>query len=223
MSIVSALPIADDNNNAARISSNQLFHQLNDILKREITKEVDESVEVGDKIKSDDGSFQINIQKFSTFQSFPLSFNKQDTGVLEDKNITSLVSDFDGDSEYKIEKNSSEESSEEDSSESDKNKPAGKLGETTVKKSSDNQSTTTTSAAKSSTTTTSTEKPQSAKSTTTESDKSTTTTTTEGAKALTTTDKPKSADTSSSPATTTIKNEKLLQDIAEQPAIFSHI
>lgn len=111
---VNAFPIADDNHNAVKITSNQLFHQLNEILKREIEKDTkNETLEIGDKVKGDDGKLQLSIQSFSSSQGFPLFFNKKDKEILDDKEIIPIVNDFKGSSEYEIKKNSSEESKEE--------------------------------------------------------------------------------------------------------------
>lgn len=108
--LTNALPIADEDEIKPKLTSNQLFRQLNEILKREITKETKEdSLEIGDKIKGDDGKLHINIQSFSSFSSFPLSFKPQDEEVLEDKEIITIVKDFEGSSEYEIKKESSDE------------------------------------------------------------------------------------------------------------------
>lgn len=111
VAVSAAFPVSDDSEEegAPRVGSNLIFQQINDILKREIIKETkNESLEIGDKIKADDGKFQIQIQQFSSFLGFPLAFKPNDEEV-KDKEILTLVDDFDGSSEYEIKKESSEE------------------------------------------------------------------------------------------------------------------
>lgn len=124
MTIACALPIGDDNHNALRISSNDFFSSINDILKREIKKQFsNDPVEIGDKIdtNTDTGHLQLNVEKFSASNGFPVFFTPNtDEEVLDDKKITSLVGDFeDSESAYLIKK--------EDSSEEDKIKPTTKV------------------------------------------------------------------------------------------------
>lgn len=92
-----------------RTTANQLFHQLNDILKREINKDIkNDSIEVGDKIKGDDGKLHINVQHTSGFSGFPVSFRPKDEEILDDKKVITLVSNFKGESEYVIKKDHSD-------------------------------------------------------------------------------------------------------------------
>lgn len=93
---------------------NDLFAGINEILKRDITKEIgDKSVEVGDKFTSegDDGQLKISIQKFSFgVDSFPLTFKQNNDSVIDDKEITEIKGDFDDSAVYKIETDDSSES-----------------------------------------------------------------------------------------------------------------
>lgn len=213
---LNAAPIADEDQSEPRITSNQLFHQLNEILKREIEKDTkNDSLEVGDKIKGDDGKLTINVQHYSTSQGFPISFKPQDKEVLDDKEIITIVSDFNGSSEYEIKKDSSEEDLEKVSTKSSTKKPNLSTEKTTV---------TTDKALETSTTqkaTTTTEKV----STTTEKDSKTSST----EKEETSTKKSVESSTAASPTTTAItttttsKHDKLLKDIAEEPVILTHI
>lgn len=100
--MAAAMPIDDEGE--GRTTANQLFHQLNDILKREINKDIEgEPVEVGDKIKGDDGKLHITVQHLSSASSFPISFKPKDDEILEDKTVVSLLHGFkDGESEYEI-------------------------------------------------------------------------------------------------------------------------
>lgn len=111
LSLTIALPVdheaAIENN--ARIGSNQLFQQLNDIIKHQIEKEVKKEPHIGDKVEDDDKSFQISVQQFSSFDSFPVDFKPKDEEVLEDKTIIAIVDDFDGSSEFIIMKEGSNE------------------------------------------------------------------------------------------------------------------
>ena len=109
ITIVVAMPVEEEE--ASKNAGNLLFHQINDILKREIMKETknDSSLEVGDKIKSDDGKLQINVQHFSNGNGFPVYFQPKDKEVLDDKKIIPLVNHFDGSSEYEIKKDDSSE------------------------------------------------------------------------------------------------------------------
>lgn len=120
-SITSCSPIgeADPDSNPNEIGVNDLFRQLNDILKQRIDRNTKtDSLEVGDKIKNKDGSLKISIHEFTASNGFPVRFRPQDKEVLEDKTVIPIVDDFDGSSEYVIKKNSSEESSEEKKNES---------------------------------------------------------------------------------------------------------
>lgn len=149
-----AFPVADDEEEASpKVGSNLLFQQLNEILKREITKEVkNDSLEIGDKYTANDGTFQIQIQQFSTNQGFPVFFKPHDEEVLDDKEIVALVSDFDGSSEYEIKKDDSgevEEVKKEDSKSKVETTPKEVSESTTIslstitsKKSEDSESTT---------------------------------------------------------------------------------
>ena len=156
---ISALPVADDNHQAVKITSNQLFHQLNEILKREIEKDTkNDTLEVGDKIKGDDGKLQLSIQSFTSSQGFPLFFNKKDKEILDDKEIIPIVNDFKGSSEYEIKKDSSEESKEEPAKTSIKKPKDDKIQTSTPKPLEEPSSTKKEKALETSTTPTSTEK-----------------------------------------------------------------
>lgn len=191
-----AFPVADDEEEASpKVGSNLLFQQLNEILKREITKEVkNDSLEIGDKYTANDGTFQIQIQQFSTNQGFPVFFKPNDKEVLDDKEIVALVSDFDGSSEYEIKKDDSGEV-EEVKKEDSKSKV-----ETTPKKVSES-------------TTISSSTITSKKS----EDSESTTGKTIIAKVV------ESTSTQTTPSTTTNKQEKIPSEIAEKPLILTHI
>lgn len=96
------------------IGGNDLFQQINDIIRRGINRQIkNDSVEVGDKIRSDDGSIRISIKEYNSGNRFPVRFRPQDKDVLDDKEIIPIVNDFNGSSEYVIKLNSSEDSSDE--------------------------------------------------------------------------------------------------------------
>lgn len=196
-----AFPVADDEEEASpKVGSNLLFQQLNEILKREITKEVkNDSLEIGDKYTANDGTFQIQIQQFSTNQGFPVFFKPHDEEVLDDKEIVALVSDFDGSSEYEIKKDDSGEV-EEVKKEDSKSKV-----ETTPKEVS--ESTTISSSTSSSSTITSKKS----------EDSESSTGKTIIAKVV------ESTSTQTTPSTTTNKQEKIPSEIAEKPLILTHI
>lgn len=100
------------------IGGNDLFQQLNDIIKRGIDTQVktEDSIDIGDKIKSDDGNFKISISQFTSGNGFPLQFDPEHKDVLEDKELVVLDGDFNGSGEYVLQqKSSSEESNEENS------------------------------------------------------------------------------------------------------------
>lgn len=113
------MPVEDDNSSAERglSSTNWLYQQINDVLKRDIEKHTNKtaSLDVGDKIKGD--GFSINVQQFGAGNDFPVHFRPQDSAghpdVLESATVIALVDDFDGSSEFVIRQKSSEESSEE--------------------------------------------------------------------------------------------------------------
>lgn len=159
VAVSTAFPVSDESEEEAapRVGSNLIFQQINDILKREIIKETkNESLEIGDKIKADDGKFQIQVQQFSSFVGFPLSF-KPNNEEVKDKEILPLVDDFDGSSEYEIKKESSEEkdsttkspkavqekkNSDENSSEESSSKFSSKVAAVTLTQSTTNTPTT---------------------------------------------------------------------------------
>lgn len=240
ISLSVAWPIADPtpDESEGRITSNDLFQQLNELLKREIQKEIkDDSLEAGDKIKGDNGKLQISIQHFSSFNSFPVAFKPKDDEVLDDKKVVALVSDFDGSSEYEINKESSEESSEETKPKTTSKKPAElstteKAETTSVKSGETSTKAPTTTATEKATTTTEKSVETSTKSSTTTTVKKTETSTSQSSVASSsTTTLPSTSSTTvatptpspSSSASTTDKNQKLLKDIAEEPVIFTHI
>ena len=97
------------------ISVNDLFKQLNDILKRDIEKAIanETDIEVGDKFSEKDknSDTHISIQTFSfAANKFPVIFNPQDANFTDDKEITAIKGDFeDSASIFKIETDDSEE------------------------------------------------------------------------------------------------------------------
>jgi len=127
ISLTRANPVAvpDPVGSPFEIGGNDLFQQINDIIKRGIDSQIktNDSVEVGDKIKSDDGSLKISINEFSENNRFPVRFRVHHPDV-DDITIVPIVGDFDGSSEYKLKKtsSSSEESSEENSKDSNSKK-----------------------------------------------------------------------------------------------------
>lgn len=132
---VFSLPLGGHvSDSALRIGTNDLFQQLNDILKREINKEIkNDSLEIGDKYKGDDGNIQISINKFSTSNGFPLSFNPSSDEVLDNKEIVTWSNNnSEGSSGFILQKTSSNEDSKEDSEE--------KLPETKKENSEENSS-----------------------------------------------------------------------------------
>lgn len=240
ISLSVAWPIAEPtpDESEGRITSNDLFQQLNELLKREIQKEIkDDSLEVGDKIKADDGKLQISVQHFSSFNNFPVSFKPKDDEVLDDKKVVALVSDFDGSSEYEINKESSEESSEETKPKTTSKKPVElsttenaestsmKSGETSTK------APTTTSTEKTKSTTEKSVETSTKASTKTTVKETETSTSQSSVVSSSSTTSPSTSSTTvatqtpspSSSTSTTDKNHKLLKDIAEEPVIFTHI
>lgn len=194
----------------ARTSANQLFELINEGIKREINKEIkDESIEVGDNIKKDDG-FSISIQHISSVSSFPISFKPKDEDILDDKKIITLVNDFDGSAEYELVKKD----------ESAKVPAVTKKVEISTK------------AAETSTITAETKKPAENATPVTDFKIPAETTAKPGDKkksSLTTTE-PETTTTQKSSITqstesqsTTNKTHQLLKDIAEEPVILSHV
>lgn len=97
------------------ISVNDLFKQLNTILKRDIEKAFanETDIEVGDKFSEKDktSDTQISIQTFSfASNKFPVIFQPQDANFTDDKEITAIKGDLeDSSSIFKIETDNSEE------------------------------------------------------------------------------------------------------------------
>lgn len=97
------------------ISVNDLFKQLNTILKRDIEKAFanETDIEVGDKFSEKDktSDTQISIQTFSfASNKFPVIFQPQDVNFTDDKKITAIKGDLeDSSSIFKIETDNSEE------------------------------------------------------------------------------------------------------------------
>lgn len=155
LSLARTSPIAAANPdpNPTEIGGNDLFQQINDIIKRGIDRQItNDSLEVGDKIKSDDGNFRISIKEFTSSNRFPVRFRPRDKEVLEDKTIVPIVSDFNGSSEYIIKRtSSSEESVEVNPSESSSKKP--KTSDQTTSPSSTTEASSSTTAASSTTST----------------------------------------------------------------------
>lgn len=122
LSLVSATPLPGPDPANSEVGGNDLFQQINDIIKRGIDSQIhsNDSVEIGEKIKADDGSIKIVVNEFTAQNKFPVRFRVHHTdaqAALEDKTIVPIVDDFDGSSEYVLKKtSSSEESSEEDKS-----------------------------------------------------------------------------------------------------------
>jgi hypothetical protein len=215
LSHISALPIADDHEDEPRLTSNQLFHQLNLLLKHEIDKDTKtDSLEVGDKIKGDDGKLQVSIQTYSSSQGFPISFEPQDKEILDDKEIITLVSDFDGSSEYEIKKDSAETESEKVSTKATSEKP--KTSSTTSK--AEEKVSTAPEVSTSSAPTPVTSAPVTSAPVTSAPVTSAPVTKKEEISTK------KSNDSSSTaPSVTSNKHEKLMKDIAEEPVILTHI
>lgn len=97
------------------ISICDLFKDLNEILKRDITKAIknETEIEFGETFtqKSNHSESKISIQKFSfTSNDFPVVFNPGNGSVVEHKEIIPIKGDFDDSSSiYKIQNDSSEE------------------------------------------------------------------------------------------------------------------
>lgn len=244
--MIVALPISEEDKIEPRLSSNQLFHQLNELLKREIEKETkNDSLEVGDNVKADDGKLQISVQSYSSSQGFPISFEPQDKEVLEDKEIITIVNDFSGSSEYVIKKDSSEEDSKESLEKASTAKPntlstvkvdeKASTEKTPVEKASVKapaDSTTDKALADSTKEKAPVKAPAdsttvkaSADSTTDKASVSTEKSSLAPKKEESSTKKQNESSTPSTPTaeSTTNKHEKLLKDIAEEPVILTHI
>lgn len=204
-----AEPIPSDDENEPRITSNDLFHQLNELLFQKIQKEIkNDSIEVGDKIDDKDGSFHITVQHFSSFNSFPVAFQPKDDEVLDDKKIVPIVNEFDGSSEYEINK-------EEDKAEKNKTK--------TIETSSKKLETANEIGAKEDKLVKSfTSQPLNVKKleNSTTAPPATTSTKTTDSSSLTSVSP---VEKSSSLPSENVKNQKLLKEIAEEPIFFTHI
>lgn len=76
---------------------NSLFKFINSILKRDVIAETknETNLEVGDKIKSKDGTFSLEIATFGPHQAFPITFEPHaGEDLLDDKKITKIDGDF---------------------------------------------------------------------------------------------------------------------------------
>jgi len=116
-----------------RISTNDLFQQLNQILQQNIHNEIkDDSVEIGDKIKSDRGHIQIEISQFGAGDGFPVTFRPIENDVLEEIEVIPLEGGIDSASgEYLIKRENTEVTTEvhEKTSESVKDSTSDKKDE----------------------------------------------------------------------------------------------
>lgn len=146
------MPVEDESDEDEKRPSNvnQLFHQLNQILKDQIDNQVKKELHIGDKIETEDKNLQISVQDFSTLNGFPVNFKPKDDEVLEDKTVIALVDDFDGSSEFVIKKESSstEESSEDEIKNKSTDSPTKQKAPTTLRSTSDASSSTTTESTK---------------------------------------------------------------------------
>jgi hypothetical protein len=108
---VSSLPLDDGEERG--VSINTLFAHINDVLKREITKDIgnETNIEVGDKFKNDKGQVEISVQTFSFgTDKFPVTFKpSHDEGIVEDKEIIPIKGDFEESAVYKLESEDSTE------------------------------------------------------------------------------------------------------------------
>lgn len=88
-------PASDDDSGETSLSS--LFSFINNILKRDVIAETknETNLEVGDKIKSQDGTFSLEINTFGPHQAFPVTFEPfAGDDLLDDKKITKVGGDF---------------------------------------------------------------------------------------------------------------------------------
>lgn len=89
-----------DVNNDGKISTNELFQQINSILQSNIHNRLkDESTEVGDKIQGDEGKLQIQVQQFKPANGFPISFQPSDDAIIDDIEVIPVKRENDGDGE----------------------------------------------------------------------------------------------------------------------------
>lgn len=106
------------NDEEQRQSINDLFKQLNEIIKRDVEKSINNEtdIKVGDKFSDKDknSEAQITIQTFSfAANEFPVIFKPNDVNFTDDKEITPIKGDFDDSiSIFKIENDDSEETTE---------------------------------------------------------------------------------------------------------------
>jgi len=124
-----------------RISTNELFQQLNQILEQNIHHQIkDHSIEIGDKFESDKGNIQIEVHQFEAVNGFPVTFKPIDNEILEEIEVIPLEGGIDSASgEYLIKRESLESTTEEqettsDSASAKKEESSTSLPTTSVKK-----------------------------------------------------------------------------------------
>ena len=108
-----AVPVPEnslDLDENGRISTNELFAQLNHILHGNIHHEIKgSSVEIGDKFESNSGNLQIQVQKFDTSNGFPVTFRPSDDTIIDDIEVIPAGGDLEGASNYIINNNKRED------------------------------------------------------------------------------------------------------------------
>lgn len=78
-------------------NDNSIFQFINDVLKRDVLKGTknETNLEVGDKITSKDGTFNLEVESFVSGQEFPVIFESHGgADLLEDKKIVKTGGDF---------------------------------------------------------------------------------------------------------------------------------
>lgn len=112
VSFTSAAPAAQqalDSDNDGKISTNELFQQLNEILRQNIKRGInDESVEIGDKIKADHGHLHIQVQQFDAADGFPVAFQPNDDTIIDDVTVIPIGEGDDGEKDYVIKRDTSD-------------------------------------------------------------------------------------------------------------------
>lgn len=128
-----------------RISTNELFQQLNQILQQNIHHEIkDDPIEIGDKITSDRGHIQIEVHQFEAADGFPVTFKPIENIVLDEIEVIPLEGGIESASgEYLIKRENAEATTEvqetaidsaKDSTSAKKDESSTSLPTTSVKK-----------------------------------------------------------------------------------------
>lgn len=122
VSLTNAVPVTQnsfDLDNDGKISTNELFQQINGILQHNIHNRIkDESLEVGDKLKGDHGHLQIQVKQFEPDNGFPVTFKPSDDTIIDDLEVIPIGGDLDGSFDYIIKRDSTASSTDTQETES---------------------------------------------------------------------------------------------------------